>query len=297
MKKLLKKSILFIMLLLTCIVFTGCNNTDSYDDSEVSTLKVTVDKNLINGSNSSERASYDPNNLNLYYNGIIFQGHSLDSDGNFVFTNVMYSDKAYEMSNPTTTTTTILITVGDNKNTPMYTIICKNIKNLPTNLHINLRNKLLNMTNEGKPVRIVKVNNDIYNSYANLDEIEKVNINKYNSDRKTAKVTFYEDKTSNQGVAIDYESCSWKITAFNSNLEPLCSWTKSDNDTSNNLNIQEVNEDNTTYYIISLTSSGISESKSHNLDNTIVKIDYIRKDGKEIDTDVLTEGMWDYRTR
>ncbi len=294
MNKLLKKSILFIMLLFSCIIFTGCaGNADSYDDSEVCTLKVTVDKNLIN-SNSEQsantRASFDLNSLNLYFNGVLFQGHSLDSDSNFVFTNIMYKDKAFEMSNPASKTT-ILITVGENKNTPMYTVVCKNIINLPTNLHINLKNNLLNMTNEGNSVKIYKVNTDIYDSYAELDEIEKVKIEKY-KDNLNAKVTFYDNKNSNQGVAIDYESCSWKITAFNSKLEPLRSWTKSDNDTSNNLNIQEVNKDDTTYYVISLTSSGISDANSHNLDNTIVKIDYIRKDGKEIDTNVLNEGAW-----
>lgn len=301
MNKLLKKSILFIMLLFSCIIFTGCaGNADSYDDSEVCTLKVTVDKNLIN-SNSEQsantRASFDLNSLNLYFNGVLFKGHSLDSDSNFVFTNIMYKDKAYEMAQ-LASRTTILITVGENKNTPTYTVVCKNIINLPTNLHINfnLKNNLLNMTNEGNSVKIYKVNSDIYDSYAELDEIEKVKIEKYKNNLN-AKVTFYDAETSKQGVAIDYESCSWKITAFNSNLEPLYSWTKSDNDTSNNLNIQEVNEDTTTYYIISLNSSGISDAKTHNLDNTIVKIDYIKKAGKEIDTNVLNEGTWDYRTR
>ena len=292
MKKLLKKSILFIMLLVTCIVFTGCNNTDSYDDSEVSTLKVTVDKNLINGSNSSERASYDPNNLNLYYNGIIFQGHSLDSDGNFVFTNVMYNDKAYEMSHPATMTT-ILITVGTD--TPLYNILCANVNNLPTNLYISLtKDKLIKITNEGYSVAIKKVNEDEDNYSQAMDTVTKVLIEK-NGNNLNAKVTFYNE----YGMGIDLDFDSWKISALDEDLEVLHSWTKTENDyTSSNLNVVKEVSGNNTYYVVSLTSMGMSAAKSHNLDNTIVKIDYVRKEGKDVvDTGVLEAGMWDYRRR
>ena len=78
MKNLLKKSILFIMLLFSCIIFTGCaGNANSTDDQGVSTLKVTVDKNLINSSNASDRAAIDLNSLNLYFNGVLFQGQGV----------------------------------------------------------------------------------------------------------------------------------------------------------------------------------------------------------------------------
>ena len=292
MKKLLKKSILFIMLLLTCIVFTGCNNTDNYDDSDITTLKVTVDKNLINGSNSSERASYDLNNLNLYFNGTLFQGHNLDTEGNFIFTNVMYTEKAYEMSNPATMTT-ILITVGTD--TKLYNIVCENIKELPTSLFISLKNKLVKMVNNGnKQVFIQSVNGET-DGYVDADEITRVKIEKYENNNLKAKVTFYNG--FNQSKKIEYDS--WKISALNEDLDVLQSWTKSSNDNASlNLNLDEIVSGNDIYYIVSLTSLGKNAARSHNLDNTIVKIDNIRlKDKDQVDTGVLEAGMWDYRTR
>ena len=297
MKKLLKKSILFIMLLLTCIVFTGCaGNSDSYNDSDVSTLKVTVDKNLINGSNSSERASYDLNNLNLYFNGVLFQGHSLDSDGNFVFTNVMYTqiaqDKLYKKKY-----STIKISVGEIKNPDddeivmPYTIEFANI-DLPADLHIYLNNKLVGMTNQGNQVHIKSVNGED-EGYEDPEKITKVKYEKYNNNNLTAKVTFYNAFNESKDIG-EYNSYSWQITIKNPDSGNIVSWTSEDNKSSKYLDIQKEGSEKNPYYIIYLTSLGKDKIGNHTLDDTNVKIDYI-KNGSDnvVDPSVLQKGTWE----
>ena len=192
------------------------------------------------------------------------------------------------------TMTTILITVGDNKNSPMYNIVCENIKELPTNLNIRLNNKLVKIVNNNNnQVSIQSVNGET-EGYTDADEITKVSIEKYGNNLN-AKVTFYN--AFNQSKKIEYDS--WKISALDTDLEVLHSWTKSSNEnTSSNLNISENVSGNDIYYIVSLTTLGKSAAGNHNLDNTIVKIDYIRLNEKDqIDTGVLEAGMWDYRRR
>ena len=73
------------------------------------------------------------------------------------------------------------------------------------------------------------------------------------------------------------------------------SWTKEKDASDNKLLITYENDivSGEKYYTINLTSSGVSSAHGHNLDNTRVKIDYIRKGGYDvIDTGILEQAMW-----
>ncbi len=285
MKKAVKRIFLFIMLLCCCIVFTGCGgNSNSYDDADVSNLHITVYNNVINTETNSysTRASINNSDLRLFFNDIEFQGHSSDSENNYVFTNVMYTSKAYEMTNADASSTIIIaLTTGET----LYKIEFANI-DLPVNLSIRSENGKIVMYNGANPVHILKVN-DKTDGYTDLTEVIEVKIEKYNS--TTAKVTFYN--VLKQGIKLDYTY--WKISALNSELDPIESWTNEENSSSTKLNISKP-QGTDNYYLISLTESGLASAHSHNLANTIVGIDYITDSNHKdlVSTYVLRQGIY-----
>ena len=273
MKKVIKKISLIIMLLFTCIVFTGCGgDTNSYDNADVNNLNITVYNNVINtGTNSnSTRISINNSDLRLFYNDIEFQGHSYDKEKNYVFTNVMYTSKAYEMTNAYATSTIIIALTNGEK---LYKIEFANI-DLPVNLSIKLENGKIVMHNGANPVVIIKVEtNGVVEEYTDLKEVKEVKIEKF--DNTTAKITFINE--AKQGIKLEFKS--WKISALDSNLEPFHSWSSEDNKSSRNVEINgPIGTDNLKYYLVSLTSEGesIASSYKRDLTNTIVGIDYIR---------------------
>ena len=285
MKKAFKRIFLFIMLLCCCVVFTGCGgNSNSYDDADVSNLNITVCNNVINTETISytSRASINNSDLRLFYNDTEFLGHSSDSEKNYVFTNVMYTSKAYEMTNANTTSKIVIALASGEK---LYEIEFANI-DLPMNLFIRLENDKIVMKNGANPVYILKVNGKT-DGYTDLTEVTEVKIEKYDS--TTAKVTFYN--VLKQGIKLNY--AYWKISALNSKLDPIQSWTNEENTSSPKLIISTPQGiDN--YYLISLTESGIASAHSHNLDNTIVGIDYITDSEHNdlVSTYVLSQGIY-----
>ena len=120
-----------------------------------------------------------------------------------------------------------------------------------------------------------------------LDDITDVEISRLSS--LSAKVVFKNILKESQKLDFD----TWKISALDSNLEPIHSWTSEKDGADKKLDISFVNDIEEKYYTINLTSSGISSANGHNLDNTIVKIDYIRKGIHDVvDTGILEQATW-----
>ncbi len=270
----MKKFIQFILLVCCCIVFTGCGgNSNSYDGA----YRITVSKNIIDAeSNSSSRAATSgAKDIELFLNGVEFPGHSFDSDKNYIFTKVMFEQEAHEILSGASTT--VNITINGNE---VLSLVFERITSLSEGIYIKKLSDGSYLVRNGSVNK--KIIKDGEHYLVDLDEITNVEISKISS--LSAKVTFRNILKESQKIDFD----SWKISALDSNSVPIKSWTSEKDSSDKKLNISYESELGEKYYIINLTSSGVDSANGHNLDNTSVKIDYIRKDGHDVvDTGIL----------
>ena len=268
----MKKLFLSILLLCCCVVFTGCGgNSNSYDESEADAYRITVSDNIINQANNTvstaRSASSDKKEVKLFLNGVEFPGHSFDTDGNYIFTKVMYATEVAKMA--VKSSYTIKLVIEGNSNPTE--IVFEKQPVLPRNIMV----KKIDSNN----ISMFGDNGDIdafyYNGVeqAGLTKVKDIKIEKLNS--LTAKVTFLN--ALGNGVLIDYDY--WKITATKLNGESV-SWSSNQNGSNINLLITPSENGNSDFYTITLTSKGEDKIGSHSLDNTYVKIDDIKKNGE-----------------
>lgn len=278
----MKKLFLSILLLCCCVVFTGCGgNSNSYDGA----YKITVSKNIINDEtvSSSRAATSGTKDIELFLNGVEFPGQSFDSDQNYVFTKVMYEQDAHKVLSGASTTVSIFSVDGE-KRKEILSIVFQRVTSLGEGLFIKKTGGSYIVINGTTQKEVIQVNGE---NLVDLDEITGVEISKLSS--LSAKVTFRNILKESKKLDFD----SWKISALDSNLEEIHSWTSEKDSSDKKLEISFVNDITEKYYTINLTSSGITSANGHNLDNTIVKIDNIRKDGHDVvDTGILEQATW-----
>ena len=277
----MKKLFLFIMLLCCSIVFTGCSGTgNSFDgDSSVDNYRITVSREIIDSAVDSlvfERAASTSENRNvkLYFNNIEYPGHSFDTDGNYIFTKVMYYDDSRKMLLQGAASSTIKLYV-ETLSKPVV-IVFKALSDLPTDIFID---------NIGEGIKMVGNNTDIPVYYYNdeeqsgLKKVESVKIEKVNS--MTAKVTFFN--ALGKGVSIDYTS--WKISGVDIKTGDSGSYTYTENETNNYFLVTPCVAGDSSYYTITLTNKGESkaDAANHTLDNTEITInEIVLRDGSVI---------------
>ena len=275
----MKKLFLSILLLCCCIVFTGCGgNSNSYDDA----YRITVSKKVVDtyqGITSARAVADERKNVDFYLNGVEFPGHSFDTDGNYIFTKVMYDQEAQDIL--LGASTTLSLSIDGLK----LTLDIEKVTDLNAGIFWDKQSDGSYIVMNGNVRKtIIRINGD---SLVDLNEITKVEISKLSS--LSAKVVF--KNILNETQKLDFDS--WKISALDSNLEPIHFWTSEKDASDKKLDISFVNNITEKYYTINLTSQGVSAAGSHNLDNTIVKIDYIRKGGLDVvDTGILEQATW-----
>lgn len=278
----MKKLFLFIMLLCCSIVFTGCSGTgNSFDgDSSVNNYRITVSREIIDSAVESlyfERAASTSENRNvkLYFNNIEYPGHSFDTDGNYIFTKVMYAEDSYKMLSGASSTIKLYV---ETLSKPVV-IVFKALSELPTDIFID---------NIGEGIKIVGNNTDIPVYYYNdkeqsgLKKVESVKIEKLNS--MTAKVTFFN--ALGKGVSIDYTS--WKISGVDIETGDSGSYTYTENETNSYFLVTPCVAGDSSYYTITLTNKGESkaDAANHTLDNTEITInEIVLRDGSVIAKD------------
>ena len=278
----MKKLFLFIMLLCCSIVFTGCSGTgNSFDgDSSVDNYRITVSREIIDSAVESlyfERAASTSENRNvkLYFNNIEYPGHSFDTDGNYIFTKVMYYDDSRKMLSGASSTIKLYV---ETLSKPVV-IVFKALSELPTDIFID---------NIGEGIKIVGNNTDIPVYYYNdkeqsgLKKVESVKIEKLNS--MTAKVTFFN--ALGKGVSIDYTS--WKISGVDIETGDSGSYTYTENETNSYFLVTPCVAGDSSYYTITLTNKGESkaDAANHTLDNTEITInEIVLRDGSVIAKD------------
>ena len=278
----MKKLFLFIMLLCCSIVFTGCSGTgNSFDgDSSVDNYRITVSREIIDSAVESlyfERAASTSENRNvkLYFNNIEYPGHSFDTDGNYIFTKVMYYDDSRKMLSGASSTIKLYV---ETLSKPVV-IVFKALSELPTDIFID---------NIGEGIKIVGNNTNIPVYYYNDEEqsglknVESVKIEKVNS--MTAKVTFFN--ALGKGVSIDYTS--WKISGVDIETGDSGSYTYTENETNSYFLVTPCVAGDSSYYTITLTNKGESkaDAANHTLDNTEITInEIVLRDGSVIAKD------------
>lgn len=282
----MKKLFFLITLLSLCIISVGCGgSSNSSNGSAIKNLTVRVANNIINSQQqASDRASIALSDVKLFFNGVEFPGHSM-LDGDYIFTKIMYEADALQMiSNSKTSNIKISFNQQEIK------IDFEKAKAIPENLMIKLNNNTgkVAVSNNGNDLTVIKVNDE---EYVSLDEIVKVSIDKLGD--LSAKVTFFN--ILDEGLLIDYDE--WKITGYSSYTSesvntPLKSWTRTLNNTDKKLNINSSGTVGNNWYEITLTNEGEASAKSYNLNNTFIKIDYIRKkDANDNLKDVVDTGI------
>ena len=283
MKKVIKKISLIIMFLFTCIVFTGCGgDTNSYDNA----FRITVSKKIIDDklaaldNSKSSRLAVDKTNVKMKFNDVEFPGHAFDSNGDYIFTKVMYESEAYKTASNKTSIIEFYITSDGGSNTTFATIEFEKQVPLPQNINISINNNG-NIVMVGSNGSI-----DVYyycgEPQEGLKKVKDISLEKIN--KLKAKVTFLN--TLGDGVLIDYDY--WKITAIKENNDSV-TWTSSQNKSDKNLIIEEVKNGDSYYYTFTLSSKGEGLVGSHNLDNTSIIINEIKNDGKDVlSADILS---------
>lgn len=273
----MKKLFLSILLLCCCIVFTGCGgNSNSYDGA----YRITVSKNIIDDESvtSSRAATSDAKDIKLFLNGVEFPGRSFDSEGNYIFTKVMFEQEVYQILSGASTTVNITINGND-----ILSLVFKKVTSLKEGIYIKKLSDGSYLVRNGSVDKEIIKNGEEY--LVDLDDITDVEISRLSS--LSAKVVFKNILGESQ--KLDFNS--WKISALDSYLKAIHSWTSLEESSDKKLDISyDITEK---YYTINLTSQGVSAAGNHNLNNTIVKIDYIRKDGHDVvDTGILEQATW-----
>ena len=288
----MKKLFLFIMLLCCSIVFTGCSGTgNSFDgDSSVDNYRITVSREIIDSAVDSlvfERAASTSENRNvkLYFNNIEYPGHSFDTEGNYIFTKVMYYDDFRKMLSMAATSTIKLYVETLSK--PVVIVFQDLSSILPTDLFIDKTGEGINiLANNTNPLDVYYYN-DVEQS--GLKSVKSVKIEKVNS--MTAKVTFLN--ALNKGVLIDFDY--WKISGTDMHSDNSGSYTYTENETNSYFLVTPCVAGDSSYYTITLTNKGESKADAaeHTLDNTEIKIDEIKKNGNNVlKSDVLKTAVY-----
>lgn len=293
----MKKLFLFIMLLCCSIVFTGCSGTgNSFDgDSSVNNYRITVSREIIDSAVESlyfERAASTSENRNvkLYFNNIEYPGHSFDTDGNYIFTKVMYYEDSYKMLPedslkmlPGASTTVKLYVETLSK--PVV-IVFKGLSELPTDIFIKKTGEGIKMVGDNTDIPVYYYNDE---EQSGLKNVESVKIEKVNS--MTAKVTFFN--VLKKGVLIDFDY--WKISGTDMHSDNSGSYTYTENETNSYFLVTPCVAGDSNYYTITLTNKGESKADvaEHTLDNTVIKIDEIKKNGKDVlDSNALNTAVY-----
>ncbi len=271
----MKKVFCLIMLLCISVVFTGCiSNNNSSNKDEVQTLNIYVAKDIVNQTeNASLRASVALDKIKLLFNGVEFPGHSMDSEF-YRFSKVMYKTHIIEMTD-NTASASIHILYEDN--TQPLEIVFSKVSSVEfiSDLQVASINGNMSISVDGNGKQILYINNE---PQFNANEVGSISMERTAS--TSAKLIF--SNQAGEKLDINFDSCTWKISALNDKLEVLESWTSSDNSSIQNLAIKSIGskKDGTIYYQVTLTESGESAAKSYNLNNLNVRIDYIyREDG------------------
>ena len=274
----MKKLFLSILLLCCCIVFTGCGgNSNSYDGA----YRITVSKDIINDNlNESARADISvARDVRLCLNGVEFPGHSSDSD-NSIFTKVMFEQEASQIISSRNTS---LIELFDgSSDIPFATIEFERVAPLPQSIIITRIDAThVSMAGSNGSIDVLDYNGV---EQEGLNKVKDIRLEKV--DELIAKVTFYNSRGNT--VHIDFDS--WKITAIKQNGDSV-SWTSEQNkaDSSPLLITPSVNG-STKYYTINLSSKGEDKVGSHTLNNTSIRINEIKLNGKDVlSADVLSK--------
>ena len=271
----MKKLFLSVLLLCCCIVFTGCGgNSNSYDGADSTAYRIYISEKIINEArnsvNSSERASSSDsiNDVKLFLNGIEFPGHSFDTDGNYIFTKVMFDSDAFQIVSAASNTIKLEI----DSNTKPTVIIFEKINVMPSNIYVKKNSDIVNMYGDNGEIDVYYYN-DIEQS--GLTKVKDIKIEKLNS--LTAKITLL----NGLGEGLHKEFNYWRITATKTNGDSV-SWTSDDNKSDISLLVTPSLSGNSKYYTITLTSKGEEKIHSHSLDNTAVRINELKLNGNDV---------------
>ncbi len=289
----MKKLFLFIMLLCCSIVFTGCSGTgNSFDgDSDVNNYRITVSREIIDSAVESlyfERAASTSENRNvkLYLNNIEYPGHSFDTDGNYIFTKVMYYDDFRKMLSVGSTTIKLYVETLSKPVVIVFQAI-QDLGELPTDFFIDKTGEEINiLANNTNPLDVYYYNDK---EQSGLKSVKSVKIEKVNS--MTAKVTFIN--ALNKGVLIDFDYL--KISGVDIHSGNSGSYTYTENETNSYFLVTPCVAGDSSYYTITLTNKGESKADAaeHTLDNTVIKIDEIKKNGKDVlDSNALNTAVY-----
>ena len=273
----MKKLFLSILLLCCCIVFTGCGgNSNSYDGA----YRITIDGRIIDdNSNASERASVSgARDVKLCLNGVEFPGHSFDTDGNYIFTKVMFEQEADQVisQNPS-----VIELFEGSSDEAFATIEFERIVPLPQSI-------IITRTGANK-ISMTGSNGSIDAYYYNgveqdgLKRVSDIRLEK--TDKLIAKVTLFNSLGNSVHVDFDY----WKITAIKPNGDSV-SWTSTQNEVDSRLLITPSVNGSVKYYTINLSSKGEEKIGSNTLENTSIRINEIKNNGADVlPADVLSK--------
>ncbi len=280
----MKKLFLSILLLCCCIVFTGCGgNSNSYDNA----YRITISKEIINKGDSGESsraATSERRDVKLFLNGVEFPGHSFDSDGNYVFTKVMYNQEANEICSHDTSSFIELF--EGSSELPFDTTEFESLVPLFQTIiaYIGDDGKI-HMFGGNREISIYNHNGE---EQEGLKKVEKVEIEKVDS--LTAKVTFKNGK----GECVDigfYDSWTISGTDITDNTKSA-SYTYNENKKKTYFIVENFNKG---VYNISLTSDGETKATlgNHTLNNTEITINEIKNGDKDVvDPSILKKAVY-----
>ena len=273
----MKKLFLSILLLCCCIVFTGCGgNSNSYDGAyRIIVPRKIIDENLNVSGRASVSVAMD---IKLCLNGVEFPGQSFDSDGDYIFTKVMFEQEANQIISFRNTS---LIELFDgSSDIPFATIEFERVAPLPQSIIIT-RIDATHVSMAGS--------NGSINAYYyiipsgrypqdGLEKVETVLIEEVDS--LTARVTF--KNCEGEGVDIGVYD-SWTISGKDiTDNTKSASYTYYENEHEKRYFLVE--KYNTGVYIIRLTSDGETKATlgNHTLDNTEITINEIKNGDKYV---------------
>ncbi len=290
----MKKFIQFILLVCCCIVFTGCGgNSNSYDGA----YRITISKKYLDAepASSSRAATSGAKDIKLFLNGVEFPGHSFDSDGNYIFTKVMFEQEANQVISHEPSI--IELFEGSKEEDALAVFEVERVAPLPQSIiitWIDATHFRIDGSNGSIGAYYYTNASGIKYPQEGLKKVKRVEIKKIDSLK--ARVTFYN--VDNIGVEIDYDS--WTISGTDKGNNKSASYTYSENEANRYFLVTpSIDGDSengySISYIISLTDNGETKANvgNHTLDNTIVKIDNIIKDGHNVvDTGILEQATW-----
>ncbi|MBR4329752.1 MAG: hypothetical protein IKP71_07845, partial [Candidatus Riflebacteria bacterium] len=230
--------------------------------------------------------------IKLCLNGVEFPGHSFDSDGNYVFTKVMYEQEANQVISQSPS---IIELFEGSSDEAFVTIDFERVAPLPQSIiitRIDANHISMAGSNGSIDVNYYIIPSGRY-PQEGLGKVKRVEIKKVDS--LTARVTFYNG--ANKGVEIEYDS--WKISGIDKTTGKSASYTYNENEKRYFKVEPSIEGDSidgySIAYIISLTSDGETKATlgNHTLDNTEITINEIKNGDKDVvDPSILKKAVY-----